>query len=57
MHLFSAATKTDKGIYLPASAQSVGGIRPLSLLDIDLIVYYEKLYGFSDYDVLTDLGL
>lgn len=29
----------------------------LSLLDIDLIVYYEKLYGFSDYDVLTDLGL
>ena len=29
----------------------------LSLLDLDLIVYYEKLYGFSDYDVLTDLGL
>ena len=29
----------------------------LSLLDIDLIMYYDKQCGFNDYDTLTNLGL
>lgn len=29
----------------------------LSLLDIDLIMYYDKQCGFNDYDALTNLGL